>query len=83
MDDLQVLEVDPSSGKLIRTVRMPASKITSVAFGGPNFDILYVTSARRGLSEKDLTKEPLAGSLFAVHGLGVNGLRSLPVKMAN
>ena len=53
---------------------MPVKKVTSVNFGGPDLDILYVTS---------MTKPPLPhlpgdgvlrGSLFAIHGLGVKGL---------
>lgn len=61
-------------GSIDRVVEMPVKKITSVNFGGPNLDILYVTS---------MTKPPLPhlpgdgvlrGSLFAIRGLGVKGL---------
>jgi L-arabinonolactonase len=52
---------------------VPARQPTRPAFGGPNLDVLYVTSARDGLSESELATDPLAGSLFGfqtdVYGL--------------
>ncbi|XP_015110080.1 regucalcin isoform X2 [Diachasma alloeum] len=80
-DGSRILEIDPESKKLLRTVTMPASRITSVVFGGPNYDILYVTSARHGLSTADLEKQPAAGYVFAIHGLGAVGTKSLNAKM--
>lgn len=66
--------MDPVSGDLIRTVSIPASRVTSVMFGGPNLDILYVTTSRFGLSDEEKEQQPLAGSVFAVTGLGVSAL---------
>jgi sugar lactone lactonase YvrE len=54
-------------GKTRQTIRMPVQRPTSCAFGGPDLSVLYVTSARMGLSEEQLAATPLAGSLFAVH----------------
>jgi Gluconolactonase len=64
--------VDPDSGSLISVVPIPASRVTSVMFGGPNLDILYVTTSRLGLSDEQKKQQPLAGSVFAVTGLGVS-----------
>ena len=47
-------------GSLDRVVSLPVSLVTSCAFGGPDLDELYVTSAAHRLS----APEPLAGSLF-------------------
>jgi sugar lactone lactonase YvrE len=44
-------------------VSLPASNITSPAFGGPALDHLFVTSAREGLSEEQLAREPDAGAV--------------------
>jgi sugar lactone lactonase YvrE len=51
---------------------MPVRHPTNVAFGGPDLDVLYVTSISR--SPNIAATEPLAGALFAVTGLDVRGL---------
>ena len=66
--------MDPDSGHLIDSVPIPASRVTSVMFGGPNLDILYVTTSRFGLSDEQKKQQPLAGSVFAVTGLAVSAL---------
>lgn len=66
--------MDPDSGHLIDLVSIPASRVTSVMFGGPNLDILYVTTSRFGLSDEQKEQQPLAGSVFAVTGLAVSAL---------
>ena len=62
---------DPD-GRLERTLTVPVSQPTSLAFGGAGLDELFVTSAREGLSEEALAKQPLAGRLFRVRP-GVRG----------
>jgi sugar lactone lactonase YvrE len=64
-------------GKLERVIELPVSRGTSVMFGGPNLDILYVTTMRATLSEAQLAEEPLAGSLLALRP-GVKGLAETP-----
>ncbi len=61
------------SGKIDRVIEMPVANPTCCCFGGANFDALYVTSATQRLTPADLAKQPLAGSVFAVHP-GVRGL---------
>jgi L-arabinonolactonase len=46
-------------------------------FGGPDLDILYVTTMRGALSEEELASEPLAGSLLALKP-GVRGVAEAP-----
>lgn len=70
----QVIKINPTTGKLLEIVEMPATYVTSVAFGGPDFDVLYVTTSKLKLKNSDLIEEPLAGSVFAVYGLGGQGL---------
>lgn len=62
-------------GSVDRFVAMPVSQPTCCAFGGPDLATLYVTSAREGLSEAELARQPLAGSLFAFRP----GVRGLPL----
>jgi sugar lactone lactonase YvrE len=60
-------------GSLIQTLEMPVARPTSVVFGGPHLDELYVTSAAGGLSPESDRAGALAGALF-VHRPGVSGL---------
>jgi sugar lactone lactonase YvrE len=48
-------------GRLDRSIALPASQITSCAFGGAALDRMFVTSAAVGVET-----EPLAGALFEV-----------------
>ncbi|QKD03569.1 SMP-30/gluconolactonase/LRE family protein [Mesorhizobium loti] len=61
-------------GTVDRIIDMPVKKITSVMFGGPKLDTLYVTS----MAKPPLPRFPgdgvLRGSLFAITGLGVTGV---------
>jgi len=45
-------------------IKIPASKVSSCVFGGPDLSDLYITTAASGLSEKQLEKQPHAGGLF-------------------
>jgi sugar lactone lactonase YvrE len=65
------------SGELLRTVEMPVARPTSCAFGGPNLDRLYVTSASRDLDADALAMQPNAGGLFMITA-GVGGLAERP-----
>ena len=47
-------------------MKLPAERITSVCFGGPKLDQLYVTSAYYKMTEEERKKEPLAGHIFVV-----------------
>lgn len=67
----QLYRITPD-GRLDRTIDMPIEKPTKPMFGGPNLDTLYVTSI--GVSPDVDDRQPLAGSLFAVTGLGVQGV---------
>jgi len=62
---------DPT-GRLLRRLRMPVTHPTSLSFGGPELDVLYVTSIWR--SHRLTAPEAEAGGLFAVTGLGATGL---------
>ena len=70
--DGKIIRYTPD-GKVERVIDMPVKKVTSVMFGGPNLDILYVTS----MAKPPLPRFPgdgvLRGSLFAIHGLGIHG----------
>jgi sugar lactone lactonase YvrE len=62
------------SGEMLQTIEVPVKQPSSCAFGGPNLDRLYVTSATKDLDEASLAMQPKAGGLFMV----VPGVRGLP-----
>jgi len=70
----KIVRVNPESGEITAQIDLPAARITSAAFGGPDFTDLYITSARVGLSEEEIADQPLAGSLFVVENVGVRGV---------
>ena len=70
---------DPRTGKQLGAIEVPASQITSCAFGGPNLDELYITSARYKLNEDQLRSEPHAGGLFKA-APGVRGVPAFTFK---
>lgn len=65
------------AGKLERVIELPVSRGTSMMFGGPDLDTLYVTTMRLTLSDEQLAEEPLAGSLLALKP-GVQGIAETP-----
>ncbi|CAL1526095.1 unnamed protein product [Lymnaea stagnalis] len=70
----RVCRLDPETGKTLQTILFPATNVTSCCFGGKDLDELYVTSSVYQVSADDLKhKQPLAGSVFRVTGLGVKG----------
>jgi L-arabinonolactonase len=71
--DWSIGRFDPD-GRLDRIVRLPVEHPTMCNFGGPNLDVLYVTSATFFLSAEQRAQQPRAGALFAIHGLGVTGV---------
>ncbi|XP_046546939.1 regucalcin-like [Haliotis rubra] len=70
-----VAQFDSRTGQMLRRVELPnASMITSVCWGGPDLNQLYVTSLVANFTEQQLnTTESLAGSVFRVTGLGTKG----------
>ena len=76
VDDWHIRRYTPN-GMLHTSIKMPFKKPTSLIFGGANLDILYVTSMRFGLTEKELLETPLSGSLVAIK----TGFKGLPVNL--
>jgi len=66
-----VIQRYDAGGRLTSVVRVPAANVTSCAFGGPELDRLYITTAAG--------PGRLAGALFSC-GCGVRGLPSFPYR---
>ncbi|XP_050678723.1 regucalcin-like [Leptidea sinapis] len=70
-----VIKIDPRNGKLLQKIPIPAKKVTSVIFGGDNYDVLFVTSASFEV------EGPQCGCTFMITGLGVKGLPGYNYKL--
>lgn len=68
----KVIKIDSRAGKLLEHHKLPASKVTSVTWGGHDLSILYVTT-RKSHSPSEAAQEPEGGSLFAIEGTGTTG----------
>jgi len=55
---------DPADGRCVHEIPVPAANVTACAFGGPELDRLYITTARRGQDVEALREQPHAGGLF-------------------
>ncbi len=53
-------------GAIDRIVKLPVSRPTNCAFGGEDMKTLFVTTARAGLIDAALDRQPFAGCLFAI-----------------
>jgi len=51
-------------GQVDYVIQTPAPQVACVEFGGPDMDLLFVTTAREGLGEKQLGEFPQSGHLF-------------------
>jgi len=69
----QIVRFAPDGG-IDRIIKTPVLKVTSVAFGGPDLDVLFVTSMARPPLPRFPEDGPMAGHLFAIHGLGATGV---------
>jgi len=68
-------------GEVERRIGMPVRNVTSLTFGGPNLDEIYVTSMARVRHPavhdhfaKQVQPQFSAGALFRIRGLGIQGI---------
>ena len=71
-DGWRLSRLDPD-GRVERVVRLPVQRPTCPAFGGPDLDVLFVTSASIELDAAALAAQPCAGGILALRP-GVRGL---------
>jgi sugar lactone lactonase YvrE len=58
------------NGTIDLVVPLPVTNPTCLCFGGDDLRTLYITTATKFLTPEQRASEPLAGSVFAVHGIG-------------
>ncbi len=52
--------------KIIHKIKLPAKNITNCIFGGKNNSELFVTSAKKSMTKKEIKNFKLSGSLFKI-----------------
>lgn len=60
-------------GRRVSGIELPTSRVSSVMFGGPNLDLLFITTMSYNLTPEQIAAQPLAGRLFVAQP-GVKGL---------
>lgn len=68
----QLVRITPR-GDIDRIVELPVERPSKPMFGGRDLDTLFVTTIGTGLAPGSEQRQPQAGGLFAVTGLGVQG----------
>ena len=53
-------------GKKVSKLAMPVANVTKAAFGGKDLRTLYITTAWKGLADKERHEQPNAGGLFRI-----------------
>lgn len=66
---------NPETGELVRKIDVPASNVTSCAFGDADLGTLYITTASVFTGPEELKKYPDAGSMFKIRP-GVKGIEA-------
>lgn len=61
----RVTRYDPE-GKIDRVIKMPVSAPTSCCLGGSDLKTLFITSAKRDVTDTELKNQPQAGYVFAI-----------------
>lgn len=72
----RVVRLTPQ-GDIERSFEVPAPNVTSLTFGGDHYETLFITTARKGMSEDELAAHPGAGGTYAVEP-GVDGVPEKP-----
>ncbi len=73
----QLVRVTPR-GDIDRIIELPVERPSKPMFGGKDLDVLFVTSIGTGLTAGTEARQPHAGGLLAVTGLGVTGVPQMP-----
>lgn len=73
-DGFGVYRWNPDTGKLLDKIEVPVPQVSSCAFGGPNYDQLFITTARERFSPELIAKYPDSGSIYVAQP-GVRGVR--------
>lgn len=78
----QITRWNPGNGKKLLHVSLPVANVTSCTFGGDDLQDIYITTASVNLTEEEMRKQPLAGSLFVIKNSGYIGMKAFELNGA-
>ncbi|RZC42485.1 SGL domain containing protein [Asbolus verrucosus] len=79
----RIIKIDPQRPEtLLDTIEMPVKQITSLTFGGPDLDELYVTTGAFKIDNEELPP-PDNGALYKVTNIGTKGLPAANFRLVN
>lgn len=61
-------------GRVDRVIELPVERPTCCAFGGPDLDILFITTTSQRMTDSEMAAQPMAGALLAID----TNIRGLP-----
>jgi len=67
-------------GSLDQTIELPVSQPSCPAFGGEEMNLMFVTTAREGLSDESLEQQPDAGKVIVIE-MDVTGLPEVQARI--
>ncbi len=73
-DGWQVARWNPHTGEKMHTIKLPVARVSCCTFGGETMEDLYITTAKKELTEEEQKAQPLAGALFIVKNCGYKGM---------
>tara|TARA_Y100000590_G_scaffold3938_1_gene5211 strand:+ start:98 stop:991 length:894 start_codon:yes stop_codon:yes gene_type:complete len=76
------ISVYDKKGKKIHKIYLPVKNVTNCTFGNLKSDELFVSTAYKGMSAKEVKKYPLSGSLFRIK-TNMKGKKVAPFKILN
>ena len=62
----RVCRRNPKTGEILTQIDVPAPHTSACCFGGADMSELYITTARKGMTDEQLKQFPEAGNLFRI-----------------
>jgi sugar lactone lactonase YvrE len=57
---------NPKTGKILKTIKLPVPKVTSLTFGGEDYKTLFITTAQEHMTAEEIAQYPLSGAVFYI-----------------
>ena len=76
------ISVYDKKGKKIHQINFPVKNVTNCTFGGFNNSELFISTARKGMTKKEIKKFPLSGCLFKI-STNLKGKETKSFKLLN